>query len=103
NHTIDQRHPADTPDWWRSLGSNAPAVIIQMYKDTTSVYRKSRLVQGLAWFDDSAAADFVKEVAETTDNSVLRQAAIKTYGITNGDKDTDSLAKFLNHADQRTR
>src|SRR5207247_1806094 len=42
-------------------------------------------------------------VADSTDNTVMRNAAIHAIGVSQGDKETDYLQKFLKHPDSRTR
>lgn len=104
---ISQRHPKDTPEWWQGLGPQAPAVILEMAKETTHTYRRLRLLQALAFYDDSAARDYLKQTAESTDNSVFRGAAVKSYGLVTGlspaGADVEFLEKFAKHPDPQTR
>jgi hypothetical protein len=98
-----ERHPSDTPDWWRSLGSNTPGVIISMYERTSYTYKRVRLLQGLAWFDVPEAVEFLKRQAESTEDSVIRNVSIRSIGFSQGKKETDFIAKFLNSQDPQTR
>src|SRR5436305_8117694 len=84
---LAQRHPTDTPEWWRSLGPPAPAVIISMYQNTSHIYHRLRLLGALAWFDDPVAVDFLKKQAESSGDDVVVSAAIKSVGISQGAKE----------------
>ena len=100
---LEQRHPVDTPKWWRSLGSQAPKVIISMYETTDSTYQRIRLVQGLSWFDDSTATEFLKKQIQTNKESIIKRAAIKTIGLSQGEKEIDFIAEFLKNPDPPMR
>lgn len=100
---LSQRHPEDTPAWWRSLGKDAPTVIIRMYEKSTDIYHKLRLVQALAWFDDPQSVEFVKTQATSTEFGVVRNAAVKTVGISKGAEEIEFISKFLSHNDIQTR
>lgn len=100
---LAQRHPEDTPDWWRSLGRETPTIIIRMFEKSTDVYHKLRLVQALAWFDEPQAVDFVKTQAQSTEYGVIRNAAVKTVGVSRGKEEIDFISKFLSHSDIQTR
>jgi hypothetical protein len=98
-----ERHPSDTPDWWRSLGANAPGVIISMYEKTSYTYKRIRLLQGLGWFEAPEAVEFLKSQADTTEESVIRGVAIRAIGFSQGKKETDFISKFLGNRDPQTR
>lgn len=99
-----QRHPTDTPEWWRGLGPNAPGVILSMSEKESRIYHRVRLVDALAWFpDDARAVEFLKRQAETTDEDAIRQAAVKSVGISQGAAELDFLSKQLAHPDPQTR
>ena len=100
---LKQRHPTDTGDWWKGLGPNAPSVIMKMYEDSEHIYHRIRLLQGLGWFDDPASVEFIKQQAQSTPDDVIRNAAIKSVGISQGAKEEEFIAKFLKHSDPQTR
>ncbi|MGZ3686969.1 MAG: HEAT repeat domain-containing protein [Bdellovibrionota bacterium] len=100
---ISERHPTDTPDWWKALGPGAPRVLIDLFNAENQTYNRLRLLHGLAWFDDPVATQFLKEQAKTAENGVYRQAAIRTLGISQGDKELDFIASFLKNSDPQTR
>jgi hypothetical protein len=102
--TLAQRHPTDTPDWWRDLGGSAPRIIINMYEKSDSTYHRIRLVEALGWFsDDDGALEFLKEEAERTQASVVRNAAVKSVGASQGPRELEFIGKYLGHADPQTR
>lgn len=99
-----ERHPTDTPEWWRALGQEAPRVILKMIEKNTETYRRLRLVEALAWFSgDSHTVEFLKQEAERTQDDVIRNAAIKGVGISQGTKEIDFISKYLKHSDPQTR
>lgn len=98
-----ERHPTDTPDWWRSLGANAPGVIMSMYEHTSHTYHRIRLLQGLGWFNTPEVADFLKKQAEDSTDDVLRNTAIRSVGFSQGVREEDFIAKYLSHSDPDTR
>lgn len=100
---ILERHPTDTADWWRGLGSQAPAVIMSMYQDSSHVYQRLRLVEGLGWFDDSSVTDFLKEQAQGATDDLIRDASITSIGISQGAREEDFIAGFLQSDDPQTR
>ena len=101
---IMDRHPHDTPDWWRGLGAGAPAVIEQLYGTDTSTYHQMRLLEGLGAFtDDSAAVSFIEQQAEQTPDAVVRNAAIRSIAAGQGASQEDWVAKFLHNEDPHTR
>lgn len=97
------RHPKDTPEWWRSLGANAPGVIISIYEGTGHTYRRLKLLQGLGSFDTPEAIEFLKKQAETTPDDVVRNTAIRSVGAAAGAREEEFLAKYLAHEDPQTR
>ncbi|OFZ18727.1 MAG: hypothetical protein A2X94_05945 [Bdellovibrionales bacterium GWB1_55_8] len=106
-HAIDtvlaERHPTDTPDWWRSLGPTAPRVILRMLKSSDRVYHRVRLTQALGWFDDPEVVDYLKTQARETKEDVVRNAAVRSVGNSQGAKEFEFIAEFLEHADPQTR
>lgn len=97
------RHPADGPDWWRSLGSNAPVVIISMYESSSHTYQRIRLLQGLGWFNTSEVGDFLKRQADHATDDVIRNTAIRSVGYSQGVQEIEFIAKFLENSDPQTR
>ncbi len=99
-----ERHPNDTPDWWRGLGPQAPRVIIAMAERADDLYQRVRLVAALAHFPENArAVEYLREQAESTPEPVLREKAVRAIGISQGPKELDFLGKFLAHPDPQTR
>ncbi len=101
--TIDQRHPTDTADWWRALGPDAVKTIIAMYDQTSQVYPRIRLIQGLGWFDDPDAVAFIKNQADNATDDVVRNASITSLSLSQGSREDDFIAKFLDNNDPQTR
>jgi hypothetical protein len=98
-----QRHPVDTPEWWRGLGPETPGVAIQMFQASTNELHRIHLLQGLSAFPDSAeAVAFLKEQTGS-DASVIRNAAIGSLGASQGEKALGDLEGFLKHEDPQTR
>lgn len=102
DYILKQRHPQDTPQWWLDLGQEAPPIIIQMYEQTQNPYHQTRLIQGLGWFDDSVAVDFLKKLTESNE-SMTRVTVLKTLGVSPGHQDLGLFEKFLKHEDPQTR
>lgn len=100
---ISQLHPTDTPEWWRSLGPTAPKIVISMYENTTHIYHRLRLIDALGFFDDPVAAEFAKQQALNTQDDVIRTASIRSVGRSQGAKEDEFLARFLQHPDPDTR
>jgi hypothetical protein len=101
---IMNRHPDDTPGWWRGLGPSAPDVIIKVYESDTSTYHHMRLIEGLSAFtEDRVAVDFIKRQAERSSDDVVRNNAIKMIGIAQGAKEEEFLSGYLSHEDPHTR
>lgn len=99
-----QRHPMDTPEMWKSFGPTTPKVIRSMLEKTPSAYHRIRLTEALAWFpEDIASVTYLKDQADRTDNSTLRTAALRSLGRSQGSKELDTIAKYLNHEDPQTR
>lgn len=98
-----ERHPQDTPDWWRGLGPRAPQVIIGLYEHSTHTYQRLRLLQGLGWFDSPEVSDFLKRQAEHAADDVIRTTAIRSVGYSQGVKEADFIAKFLENSDPQMR
>ena len=103
SEALSVRHPTEGPDWWRSLGPTAPGVIIRMYEASDQIYQRLRLLEALAWFDDSASVEFLKLQADRTAYDVLRNAAIRSVGIARGAKEEEFVSQFLKHPDPQTR
>lgn len=98
-----ERHPKDTPEWWRGLGANAPAVLIAMYEESSHTYHRIRLLQGLGWFDSPVAVEFLKKQADGATDDVLRNTSLRSIGFAGGARETEFLSKFLSHSDPQTR
>ena len=101
---ISERHPKDTADWWHALGPSTPKIILAMYEKSSQTYTKLRLIEALAWFsDDAASVEFLKQEADQTEEDVLRNAAVKSVGVSQGSKETEFVSKYLHHSDLQTR
>lgn len=100
---LGDRHPKAGAEWWQALGPGTPGVILQMLGEGPTLSDRIRLLQGLAWFDDPAATAALKTEAETTGSGVVRNAALRTLGISQGPKELEFLEKFLKHPDVQTR
>lgn|GEM_PF-1684200 len=100
---LAERHPTDQREWWRSLGASAPQVIIGMYENSSHTYQRLRLLQGLGAFDTPEAVQFLKRQAEEATDDVIRNASIRSIGISQGTKEIEFIAKFLKNSDPQTR
>lgn len=107
DQVLEQRHPTDTPQWWRSLGPEAPQVIEQKLASTTRVYQRLRLVQALGHFTDPAGLagriNVLKGIASSTSDDVIRHAAIRSVSDASRGGELDWIAGFLSHQDGQTR
>ncbi|MDR3606516.1 MAG: HEAT repeat domain-containing protein [Oligoflexia bacterium] len=102
-NVLAQIHPTDTPAWWRSLGPQAPKVMISMYDQESFVYHRLRLVQALAWFDDPSGTAFLEKQASETTDDVIRNGAIQSLGTSQGAREDDFIAGFLTNDNPQTR
>jgi hypothetical protein len=102
-NTIAQRHPEDNASWWRSLGERAPDVIMGMYKSSTHIYYRIRLIEALGWFNRADVSSFLKEVAANESNRVLQNAAIRAVAKSQGMKEKEFFNQYLNHTDPVVR
>lgn len=102
--TLAQRHPKDTAQWWRSLGPGAPPIIIRMYEESKQIFHRVRLLQGLGWFDDPVALEFIKKQGTVADaDSSIRNTVVKTVGVTQGVRELAFVSDFLKHPNPQTR
>jgi hypothetical protein len=98
-----QRHPSESEDWWRGLGSETPGLIIGMYQSSNNTLHQIHLLQGLSAFhDDSRAAEFLRGETKSG-TSVIRGAALGALGASQGEKALDTLALGLKNPDVQTR
>ncbi|MGE0615307.1 MAG: hypothetical protein AB7P04_06680 [Bacteriovoracia bacterium] len=102
NEVLSQRHPTETAETWRSMGAGTSAVIIKMFEETSATYRRVRLLNGLQWFDDADAADFLKRQA-TDGPSAIRHTALASLARAQGVKELPFVSSFLTHEDVQTR
>ncbi|HTL12094.1 MAG TPA: HEAT repeat domain-containing protein [Bdellovibrionota bacterium] len=101
---ITNRHPSpEDVGVWKGLGPQAPAVIMDMYRQARDIEARERLLQGLGWYDSPEVADFLKQAAAGTDEGVIRNASLGALGRSAGEGALDFEAGFLNHADPDTR
>ncbi len=103
---IRVRHPqeaGETRATWLALGKDAPPVIREMARETTSTADKMRLTQGLAWFGEPADLEWIKNEARKTEKSVVRNNAIRTVVATRGAAESAFYSEFLQHPDAQTR
>ncbi len=99
-----QRHPRDTPQWWRGLGENAPSVIIEMYPARTKIYHRVRLVEALGNFEPTREVlEFLKSQAGDSTEDVIRNSAVYAIGRSAAEKEIDFLENYLAHKDPHTR
>jgi len=97
------RHPNETRDWWRSLGAGTPRILISMFKAESSIYHQIRLVDAMAWFDDPAVVEFLKDQAAHHENESVRRAAIRSVGLSQGVKEKAFLKQSLESSDPHAR
>lgn len=98
------RHPSDKGEFWTDLGPTAPDNIIQKYLKSDNPYHKTRLLAGLGFFpENSKATEFLKEQAEETKDSVIRNTAIRSIAHSQGVNEFDFLSRFLKSEDPQTR
>jgi hypothetical protein len=103
SEVLEQQHPREGASWWRSLGSDAPKVMIAMYRETTHIYERMRLLHALGWFDDPSVVEFLKAEAKRTDESVIRNAIVRSVSNSAGARETEWVSEHLKHADADTR
>ena len=101
--TLEVRHPSDSGDWWRSLGSNAPGVIMSMYRETNVIYHKIRLMDALSWYDNEEATRFMKSEAENNSNQVIKNAAIQALVKSQGMKEKTYISNVLEKGSVHSR
>ncbi len=100
---IRMRNSKESPEWWRSLGPAAPKAILSLYRKTNSTYIKIRLLEALRWFDDSTATDLMKNEFEQNRNELIRAAAIRAIGMSQGMKEAQLIERALKNSSGRLR
>lgn len=101
---LQERHPTDTPTWWKRLGPETPSVLLEMANATSIVLHKVRMLEALAYFPkDRAAVVYLKEQAQSADNDVVRNTALFSLGESQGIQESKFLEGFLTHKDAQTR
>ncbi len=102
---LAQRHPQDTPAWWRALGPDAVPVIIDMISKETSTYHEIRLVEALGWFGNRTESDkLLKEFGSNPKHGTAFQAtALKSLVRAEGDEAIEFVSKFLTNDDVQIR
>jgi hypothetical protein len=101
--SLKMRHPEETPDWWRSLGRNAPKIMISIFRGDSNTYHQIRLVDALAWFDDVETVEFLKDQAANHRNTIVKRSAIRSVGLSQGIKEKKFLRRALESSDPHTR
>ncbi len=100
---VTDRHPTYGEAWWRALG-NATPVIIRLHRSTSDAFIKLNLLQGLSWYDDPGALEYLKSVATEQENKVTRNAALRSIGLSPRAGDAvEFLGEFLEHENPHTR
>ena len=100
---LSHRHPTDTKEWWQSLGSGASNVIMEIYQETDRTYYKARLMSALSYFHEEQVGSFIKENLEKEDNIVLKNNSLKSLASSQGPKEADYIAKYLDSDEGRIR
>jgi len=100
---ISVRHPSETGSWWQSLGPRAPQVILSMVSQTDSIYRKVRLIDALAWYDNARATQWMKQAVDQNSNSAIQAAAVHSLIKSQGMKEKDFITHVLNSKDVQLR
>ena len=100
---LSTRHPQENADYWRSLGPNAPDVIIALYKEEKNVFKKVRLIDALAWYDSANATYFLKQESENSANQVLQRSALRALAIAQGSREEEFLSHELDKSSPSTR
>ena len=98
------RHLTTTPDWWLSLGSAAPDLLIEMYGETRQKIRRLRLLEGIAVFSNHGrAVEFLKTEARATKENSVRQVILESLGRSQPETTVEFQEEFLAHPDPQTR
>lgn len=100
---LSERHPSDDSQDWKSLGKNAPKVILKLIRKEEKVYRRIRLIQALAWFEDPEAVEFLKDTIQNSENRMFRDKAIQTYALSQGERSIGLIRPFLEAQNEHTR
>lgn len=103
SQVLVQRHPTDTPQWWRDLGPQAPPVIMQMIRETDRTTVRTRLILALGAFDDPEVTAFLKEQALGAGESVLQRTAVEAVARSQGDRELEFVSRFLQNPDSLMR
>ncbi len=101
---LAERHPKDTPEWWRGLGAEAVPILLQIRSESTSPFLKVRAVEALGWY--TGRQEFVpvlREVCEQEKNSTLKIAAIKSLVRSQGESQLEFVSQYLSDEDAQVR
>jgi hypothetical protein len=100
---LQVRHPTEDGNWWRSLGPQAPRIIMEMYENSTNIYHRVRLMNALAWFDNPDSAQFMKKEMNQTSNQVIRNSAIQSVIRSRGMKEKKFISTVLENENPQSR
>ena len=100
---LKTRHPENGAAWWKALGPLASVVILKLYKESDHTYEKLRLLEALSWFDDEAGTELLKATADRSQNGTFRNTALRSLARSQGVKEAEYIAGYMEHADPRTR
>jgi hypothetical protein len=100
---LKMRHPSESCEWWRALGSATPGIIIAQYKEDQNIYHKIRLIDSLSCFDDPASNEFMKGEALNSLNQTIKNSAIQSLIKSQGLKEQEFIAHSLVSENPHTR
>src|SRR4051812_42313460 len=90
------RHPNESGEWWRALGPETPRIIVALYNEDGNIYHRIRLLDALAWFDDSTATQLLKQESQNEANQVIQSAALQSLATSQGGQEQEFLSKAMN-------
>jgi hypothetical protein len=100
---IRERHPTADCAWWKAQGARTPRVIESLLVTPESRLGRLRLIEGLGCFADPASIAKVQEVAETSQERVIRLTAVRAVARSGDAAAPLWLKGFLTHEDPHTR
>jgi hypothetical protein len=100
---MSQRHPGPTGPFWDRLGAEALPVIRQMYRESSSSYERSWLIDGLSHFSDPEVGELLRNDAEKEQNAVMKKKLLSAYVESQGDASLGFVEPFLSSSDPHIR
>ena len=100
---VMDRHPKRNAEFWLTHAQSAPQILRKMYTETTSIYKKARILESLAWYRGAENTRFLKSVAGRETHSLVISRAIRSIAVSQGLQEEKYLTQMAHHLDPGVR